>query len=176
MKIAKAIKQGWEKFLIDGVKRIIEWLVKVIWNWIGISVLVLISSALLVLAKWLAIPISVPAYLVAITIAVLFLGALLVARYKKALAEERQFEFWEGFAWRLSEKGVAGPFCPKCYGVIACESEQGDLDEQLSGVADLFLGGTSSYVYFCQQCDFKAEKDLSLSELQRYALQALKKT
>lgn len=150
--IKNLIKDAVKKIFVDGIAAAIIWAVNSLWgNIFGASVLALLLVGLSRFIIFLQIPVTLPAYIVAIFIVVVMVLGLIVSRRSQYLKKRR--DLFSGFSWLRSPTGEPlGPLCPLCDSII----ESDGFESTDNGMI---------YRYKCSKCDYKVNLDWSPHEL-----------
>jgi hypothetical protein len=164
----KAIDVLLQDYLKDIIKSLLVLSGKTIWNIYGASILLVLSAVFLGFASWLKIPITLPAYVVAISIVTIILGVLIFQKLHMGLKAKQNNIIYEELLWEIDTyNNILGPSCPKCKEKMIVASDQH------ANTTNLFFGQPPEYTFTCR-CGHQVKRNKSTSEMIR-SIQSLLK-
>ena len=164
LKLQEASENVTQDIIKDSIKSLVFFIVKLVWNVYGVSILAGLTLLLLGLAKLLNIPIILPAYLFGAIFIIAIVGTLALKKGVESLRRRKKTILYEGLSWRPSQnEGDIVPSCPSCKTVIPILGN--DIEKQLQNAANIIFGNEPEYIYQCQECGYKTKSKLSPIEL-----------
>ena len=156
-KFWKTIDSILQEFLKNTLWELLTFIVRVVWNVYGVSVLLILTTLSLGFLSWLTIPVTAPAYIVAITFIIIICGVILFQRIR-ALSKRRNF-FYSELRWIISKDNtILGPYCPKC------KIEMSISYDQDSNTKNAIFGKEPEYLY-TSACGYQVKSNKSSSTL-----------
>jgi hypothetical protein len=159
-KFLQAITSLFQDFLKDGTKALISFLFTNILNITGTSIILVALGILLSFLRWLEIPITIPVFLLLITVLVPVAAILGFQRlYKKRQSQRVIRVHSDGieFVSRRQDNTIL-PVCPKC------RSEMLEICNEEDNAARVIFGQQPRYIYVCK-CGHQIVSSVSLSDL-----------
>jgi len=159
-KFCKAVDNLLREGLKKAILALLASMVKYVWTMIGASILLFLSTLLLGLAGVLGIPITVPAYIVAVTIVTIILGVLAFQYLLKRLKSRRRKKIYKGLLWELGkDNDMPDPLCPKCEGEMMVSFDK------IKNAAALLSGKKREYIFTCSKCGNQVKQNTPPSDM-----------
>jgi hypothetical protein len=148
-----------QEFLKNTLWELLIFIVRIVWNWYGVTILILLTTLSLGLLSWLTIPITAPAYIVALTFIVIIIGVVLFQRIQ--VSSKRRKKTYSELLWKISKDNtVMGPYCPKC----KCKDKMNIIYDQDSNTKNVIFGKEPEYLY-TSPCGYQVKLNKSSSTL-----------
>jgi hypothetical protein len=160
--IKKALKDVIIDFLKSLITVLLTFIGKFLWNVYGAAVLLVLSLSLVGFAKWLNIPVTLPAYIVSLIVVGGMAVTLIIVIISRNAHERTKSVKFQGLLWLIDNKGnIVGPKCLKCKSNIENDS---NLEKQLDIVTHVLFGQRPQYSLKCSR-GHPVILDRSISEL-----------
>lgn len=131
-----------QEFLKNTLWELLTFIVKIVWNWYGMSILLLLTTSSLFLLNLLTIriPLYIPIVIFLMIIFVLFISQ----RIRKLLLEKSRSIKHYDLLWRIRKGNIIlGPFCPKCEETIDYKYNQ------YTSATNAIFGKDPEYLFTC---------------------------
>jgi len=165
LRFGKAFVDTTTDILKSGIKFLLGVIWKIVWNIYGVTILAILTIALLGLRKWLNTPVNLPIYFIGLLLAASVIFVLALQILVRNIGQRRQTIKYAGFSWRIKygeNISILGPACPSCRKAIL-HTESG-VETQLNNAAIAIFGRKPVYTFKCS-CGYLSYSEKSLSEL-----------
>ena len=167
LKTGKALSSFLQNYFKKATEILLAFIAKVFWNIYGASIILTLSIALIGLANWLKIPITIPTYAIGIAVFIIIVGILSAQKISKKIRGRLSHSsvLYKGLLWEYDKfVNITGPLCPDCKKPLSISGN--GFNEQFENAADVIFGQKPIYVYKCP-CGSMFNQSMSPTELVR---------